>query len=151
MKLTEWVGVKIQGGKTTYTHLLSAAPHTPVPFVDHSTTVGPTVSAIITQPEKTIGRYVWATNGEVYTLKEMFTLWAEAAGVKDVKYIEVMDEAYETLYGKLGVELGLMWRFMERFGMTAGDKDVLYPGDLGVTGLVTLKEYLTGQDWSKYL
>lgn len=107
------------------------------------------VSAIIAQPQKTIGRYVLASNGETPTIEEFLTSTSEAAGLKDVKYLQVTDEAFEALHGKGGVELGLMFKFWEKHGGDTG-QDLLFPTDLGVTGLKTLKEYLSEQDWSAY-
>lgn len=117
--------------------------------VDHTTAVGRVVSAIIAQPQKSLGRYVFATNEEKYTLGKLFALWAEAAGVKDYKYIQVTDESYESLHGKLGTELGLMFKLWEKYPWSS--EGVLLPKDLGVTGLKSLEQYLGENKWSAYL
>lgn len=119
--------------------------------MDHTTAIGPIVAGIVSQPEKTLGKYVWATNGESYTIGEIFALWAKAAGLKEVKYLQVTDESFESLHGKLGAELGVMLKLWERYGVYSDGQDLLLPSDLGVTGLKTLKEYLGEQDWSAYV
>lgn len=119
--------------------------------MDHTSSVGPIVAGIVSQPEKTLGRYVWATNGESYTIGEIFALYSKAAGLKDVKYLQVSDESFESLHGKLGVELGLMFKLWERYAVYSEAEDLVWPSDLGVTGLKTLKEYLGEQDWSAYV
>lgn len=144
--------MQTQGGRTTYAILLPIAPNTIFPaIVDHSTAIGPLVSAVILQPQKTLGKYVWANNGEKLTAKKLFETWAEVVGVKDFKYIQVADEAYETLYGKYGVELALMLKLWEQHGWPTDGLEVISPADLGVSGLKSLREYLQEGNWSTIL
>lgn len=128
------------------------SPDTIVPgLVDHSADVGTVVSAVIAQPQKTLGKYVWATNNENYTIGEVFALTAKAAGMKDAKYLQVSDQTYESLYGKLGVELGVMFKLWEKYGSEPGRQGVLTPEDLGLNRLKSLEEYLKEQDFSGYI
>lgn len=120
-------------------------------LIDHTSSIGPIVAGIVSHPEKTLGRYVWGTNGEGYTIGEIFALYAKAAGLKDVKYIQVSDESFESLHGKLGVEVGLMFKLWQSYAVYSEAEDLVLPSDLGVTGLKTLKEHLGEQDWSAFL
>lgn len=118
--------------------------------MDHSADVGRVASAIISQPQKTLGKYVWATNTDNHTIGEIFAEVAKSAGIKDAKYLQVTDQSFENLYGKVGVELGVMFKLWEKYGGNSGGQEVILPGELGIK-LKSLKEYLKEQDFSVYL
>lgn len=141
--------MQTQGSASTYVNILSVPAGTPVSgLIDPPTSLGPIVSATIAQPEKTLGKYLWATNGETYTVGEIFQLWAKASGLKELKYLQVTDEAFENLHGNLGVELGLMLKFFDQYRTYTEGHTMVLPEDLGVTGLKGLKEYLEDNNWS---
>jgi hypothetical protein len=97
------------------------------------------------------GRYVLATNGEDLTVGQMFKLWAESAGVKDVKYIQITEEAYGALHGKTGLEISSELQVWSKYGAGSGNVKALSPSDLGLSRGKSIREYLESQDWSGYL
>lgn len=107
-------------------------PKTPVAMIDH-TEVGKYVTAIIDNPEKTLGKQVYASNGEEdITFEHVAKLVAKYAGISDFKYLEVTAEAYNTLYPKIGWEIALFMKYFESVGSFTGGRHDLTGKDLGI-------------------
>lgn len=120
-------------------------------LVDHSADVGRVAYAVISQPQKTLGKYVWAANTENYTIGEIFAEVDKSAGIKGPKYLQVTDQTFEDLYGKVGVELAVMFKLWEKYGERDAGQEVISLEELGVSGMKSLKEYIKEQDFSVYL
>lgn len=114
------------------------------------------VFATISQPQKTLGKYVWAANNDHYTIGEIFAEVAKTAGMKGAKCMQVTPQTFEDLYGKMGWELAAVFKLWEKYGGNQGAREmalpekVILPEELGVK-LRSLKEYLKEQDLSVYL
>lgn len=92
-----------------------------------------------------------ATNGEDLTVGQMFKLWAESAGVQDLKYIQITEEAYGVLHGKTGLDISSELEVWSKYGAGSGNVEALLPSDLGLNRGKSIREYLESQDWSGYL
>ncbi|KAM0259701.1 hypothetical protein ACHAQJ_003135 [Trichoderma viride] len=110
--------------------------------------VGLFVKAIITQPEKTRGKFVLA-DVEDLTTGEFLAAWSTGQG-KQAQYVQVEKQLYYSLWPVWAEEMDKMQMFWE----AAKDKswteemDVLTKDDLNITGLVTTVEaFAKMTDW----
>ncbi|KAL3472278.1 hypothetical protein BJX99DRAFT_235859 [Aspergillus californicus] len=134
-----------------YVMTLPCSPSTVIPFIgDETANVGIIVEAILRQPEKTLGRYVLGV-AEYLTVAEWAAALSTAAEV-EVEYAEATLEAYESRWGAIGTEIGLMMKYIEEFGGDSYTADVdssfiVTPEDLGVQALHSTVEGLRKADW----
>jgi hypothetical protein len=117
---------------------------------DQNSNVGPFVSAILAQPQKTLGRFVKAST-ETLTNGEVLQVWERATG-KSAVYVQSTLEEFNTLWPMWGLEMGEMLKMWEALGASSwGGEEVLTKEDLGITGLVGLEEAFGKMDWNAIL
>jgi hypothetical protein len=94
-----------------------------MPFVVAHRDTGPFVKALIDMP---VGKNIFAVS-ETMTLTEWAAIWGRVLGVK-IEYKQVSsDEFWEGVPKPLADELGPNFDYIEEFGFTGGDPDVLMP------------------------
>ncbi|TGO36847.1 hypothetical protein BHYA_0113g00200 [Botrytis hyacinthi] len=138
--------------KTTGKHvqLLPIAEDTPI------TTLGATVIntgiyvlAILQQPQLTLpGRTVLAET-ETRTAKDIVKLWSEVSRLP-AEFASISLDHYDALWPKWGREVGLMLQFWDyaREKSWIAEDVVIKKEDLGITGLVGMKEAFAEIDWT---
>ena len=139
-----------------YLQLSPARADTPVysigdPFVN----IGIFGHAILAQPERTLGKFVWAYV-EVTTTGGMLKMWSEITG-KPAHYVQTtsLDE-YSDVWPGWGREMGVMLAMWNeaRDKSWSGEEGILTGDDLGLknhAGFVDTKAALANMDWSKLL
>ncbi|KAH8652267.1 hypothetical protein BX600DRAFT_90156 [Xylariales sp. PMI_506] len=122
--------------------------HVVFPFVDTHRDTGAFVKALVDLPA---GKDLLGVS-ENMTWPEWMTLWGQILGVR-AGYKEVSDEEFfQNVPGPLSQELMDTYDYVEEFGYTGGDPDVLEPDQLGIQVPVTsIKEYIKNEDWSSVL
>ncbi|CAM6086140.1 unnamed protein product [Calypogeia fissa] len=118
---------------------------------DVSVNVGVFVKGILSNPSKTLSKYV-IMQVEEMTSEEYILLWGKVTG-KNVKYVQIPFEEYDKLFPKWGAEMGVMLLFWEWAGEKSwsGEPDILTGADLGVEGeLVSSEKAFATTDWSAF-
>ncbi|KIA75707.1 HSCARG dehydrogenase [Aspergillus ustus] len=137
-----------------YIMTLPCSPSTLIPFIGEETpNIGLIVEAIVRQPERTLGRYVLGVS-EYLTAAGWASALSTAAKI-EVSFSEATLEDYESRWGDVGTEIGLMVKFIEEFqeGSYTGGLNsslVVTPGDLGVQDhLHSTEDCLRKFDWAE--
>lgn len=137
--------------------ILPISPDVAFPLAgDEALNVGLFSKAIFSQPEKTIGRYV---NGaaEILSARE----WAKSLGKalkrrgKDTRvvFMESTLGEFEELWGALGTEIGLMFKYFNdygegSYGVGVEGNQVVTAQELGIAGLLRSSEDAAAQfEW----
>ncbi|KAJ0119898.1 HSCARG dehydrogenase [Diaporthe amygdali] len=128
-----------------------------IPFAgDAPFNVGQFVKAIFAQPEKTIGRYVNAT-AELTSIQEYAktletALKSQGKEIK-VNFLECSLSDFEQLWGALGTEIGLMFKYFNDHGDGNYETDphtyqYMTAKDLGIEGVLRKNEDTLAQiEW----
>lgn len=121
------------------------------------------------QPEKTLGQTVsgaieYLTGPEIalaisIALKKTASQHPGAIQSTQVAYIDTTLESYEALWGSVGLETGLMFKFIndfpsiaESYGSDGRSKSLLTPAELGLKEeLRLLEQRLEDLDWKAAL
>jgi len=122
---------------------LSSTPaDVPIPSIgDAPANIGLFIRAILEQPRKTLpGKFVLA-HVEVLTAGEILQAWGRAQG-KMVQYLQVGDEAYNSLWPLWGEEMGLNMKYFEfaKEKSFSTEGELLTKDDLGIEGLIGEEE-----------
>ncbi|OKL58095.1 hypothetical protein UA08_06718 [Talaromyces atroroseus] len=139
-------------GAQKYVITLPCSPNALIPFVgDESVNVGLIVQAILSQPEKTLGKSVLGASEYLSC-----TDWALALSkaLKDnVTFAETTLESYEAVWGIAGTEVGLMFRYFNEVQRDAiSVPAIITPAELGVQeSLRSTEQRLQGMDWRDIL
>ncbi|KAH6892038.1 hypothetical protein B0T10DRAFT_482865 [Thelonectria olida] len=116
-------------------------------IVTHKDT-GPFVKALIDIPP---GKDILATS-EYMTFPEYAEAWGRVLGVKTTYKQVSKDEFYKDVPAALADELDDGFKYIEEFGFTGGDPDVIEAEQLDVEIPVTsVEEYIGSEDWSVIL
>lgn len=130
--------------------LLPIAEDTPITTLGATTiNTGIYVLAILQQPQLTLpGRTVLAET-ETRTAKNIVKLWSEVSGIP-AEYASISLNHYDNLWPKWGREVGLMLQFWDyaRERSWIAEDVVIKKEDLGITGLIGMKEVFAGIDWT---
>lgn len=102
---------------------------------DMETIPGQWTSAILAQPQKTLGKYVLVA-AEFITFGEMLKVWGEVMGRKTA-YVETTTESITELWGPAGEEMALQFKWGEEVDWSEG---------FGVGHLMVSKEELGIKD-----
>ncbi|TEY49875.1 hypothetical protein BOTCAL_0282g00010 [Botryotinia calthae] len=133
-----------------YIQLLPVGEDIPVTTIGAATiNIGIFALAILQQPQLTLpGRTVLAET-ETLTTREILKLWSEVSGIP-AEYVSISLEHYEALWPKWGRELGLMLQFWDyaRENSWIAEDVVIKKEDLGITGLVGMKEAFSEINWT---
>ncbi|KAM0311558.1 hypothetical protein ACHAO8_007061 [Botrytis cinerea] len=138
--------------KTTGKHvqLLPVAEDTPITTLGAtSINAGIYVLAILQQPQLTLpGRTVLAET-ETRTARDVLKLWSEVSGIP-AEYVSISLDHYDALWPKWGREVGLMLQFWDyaRENSWISEDAVIKKEDLGIAGLVGMKEAFSEIDWT---
>ena len=140
---------------------MPCTPDALFPFIgDESVNVGLIARAIFEQPEKTIGRAVLgiaemqSCQDWVNTLTKTFRRQGKDI---DIAYVECTMTAFESLWGPIGTEIGLMMQFFRDvefggFKAKTGSESVLTPKDLGIEGeLRSTEDRLSELGWQAFI
>ncbi|KPM39380.1 hypothetical protein AK830_g7211 [Neonectria ditissima] len=137
--------------------ILPISPDVAIPFAgDETFNVGLFAKAIFSQPEKTIGRYVTGT-AEFLSPRD----WAKSVekaltrrGKESrVVFVESALSEFEELWGALGTEIGVMFRYFNDYGKSSYDvgtdgRQVVTAQDLGIADLLRSSEEAAAQvEW----
>ncbi|KAF4631244.1 hypothetical protein G7Y89_g6884 [Cudoniella acicularis] len=130
---------------------LTLRPVTPdavIPFVVTQKDTGAFVKALVDLPP---GKDLHGVS-QFMTWPEWMELWGEILGVKaGFRQVEV-DEFFSGVPEPLKRELADAYDYMEEFGYTGGDPDVIAPDQLEVKiPLTSMEEYIRSEDWSSVL
>lgn len=115
---------------------------------DETANVGVLVNAIFQQPEKVMGKYVLGI-AEMLSCSDWASLLSrllkENNDSDTAAFMECTLEAYETLWGHLGTEIGLMFEYFRHYGKDGyrsgvGAHSILTPEDLGVAHMMKSTE-----------
>lgn len=146
----------LQKGANKYIISFPCSSSALIPMVgDETTNVGLIANAIFQQPEKTIGKYVLGV-GDYLTPNG----WADALSKAldaDVTFLETSMESYESLWGPIGTEIGLMMKYIDELGKesyTIGltEDQVVSPSDLGIQDqLRNTEDSLKRLNWKEVL
>ncbi|KAL2865250.1 NmrA/HSCARG family protein [Aspergillus lucknowensis] len=131
-------------GTGQYLQLGCTSADSQFPSIGHArSNVGPFVSAILAQPEKTLPAKRVAAYTEVTSLGEMLETWSRVKG-KKAYYTRVDRKVYDALFPLWGDEIGIMMEYFDAVPDTKWDKggDTLNKDDLGVDGLVDVEAAL---------
>lgn len=137
-----------------YVQLSATGPDVPIKSIgDVTKNIGYFTSAILAQPELTLGRFVLADVEET-TIGEMLKTWTKATGKPSV-FTQVKNlAAYDAVWPNWGNEMGIMMQFWEE----AGDKswsgeDFLTKKELGLENVkfATIEETFKTMDWTSIL
>lgn len=137
-----------------YMQLSVTGPDVPILSIgDVTKNIGVFTSAILAQPELTLGRFVLAYTEET-TIGGLLKTWSETTGKPSV-FVQVKNiEQYDSVWPTWGNEMGVMMEFWE----WAGDKSwtgeqVLTKKDLGIEGekFATVLDTMKGLDWNAIL
>jgi len=131
------------GKEDVYVQFASHPLDTPITTIgDVRRNLGPFITAIMAQPEKTRGGAYVLAHVEVVSAEESLQAWARAQGVRAIS-VPISTEKFSLLFGKWDF-LGSMWRSWAALGDRAwslvGGEKVLTKDDLGVTGLTSLAD-----------
>ncbi|KAH7389162.1 putative hscarg dehydrogenase [Cadophora sp. MPI-SDFR-AT-0126] len=109
-----------------------------LPFVVARKDTGEFVKALVDLPV-----------GTAMTMPQFMEIWGKVHGVK-VAYEQVSyDEFFEGVPTILKEEIGDSFKFIEDFGITGGDPDVLTTAQLDhKLKLTTIEEWIRSEDWS---
>jgi len=134
-----------------YVHLSTASPNAPVLSIGDATkNIGVFTSAILAQPNLTLGKFVFAYVEET-TTGQLLQTWSKATG-KPSAYVQVVSvEDLNRLWPQWGQEMGIMMKFWEDYGDKSwSGEEVLTKKDLGLEGekFVGIEETYKNQDWS---
>ncbi|KAJ9144570.1 hypothetical protein NKR23_g5820 [Pleurostoma richardsiae] len=130
-----------------------------IPFIgDETVNVGLIVKAILSQPEKTFGRYVLGAS-EIMSCQDWAESFAKALRRQghnsDAVFLECSLELFERIWGHVGTEIGVMFTYFRDIGYTgyeaeAGGSPILTPKDLGIeASLHSTEDRLATLDWSQ--
>ena len=112
---------------------------------DVSANLGLFAVAALRHPEKTLGKYV-DVRSNLLTFTDILKVWSEVTG-KDAVYIPCAPEAFNKLWGTVGVEMSMQYQSGELWGDWERLKgtDIVQPGDIGISKdqLVDLRGDLT--------
>ncbi|KAI9673858.1 MAG: hypothetical protein M1817_002064 [Caeruleum heppii] len=131
-----------------YKFLMPGSLDKPYPLVDAHKDTGSFVKALTQLPP---GQHLLGA-GEMMTLRDYFTLWAEITGVK--ARLEVTDlDSYEKIYpNPLTKEIGEMFEYASEFGYDGSDPANALPKDLGVPCPTTsMADNIKSEDWTTVL
>jgi hypothetical protein len=122
-----------------------------IPFVgDESVNIGLIAQAIFSQPEKTLGKSV--SGASEYMTCTDWALALSKALKEKVTFTQTTLESYEAVWGIVGTEVGLMFRYFDEFQHDASPPGVVTPADLGVQeSLLSTNQRLQGMNWSEIL
>lgn len=130
-----------------YVQFASYSPQTPIETIgDVQANIGPFVSAILAQPDKTRnGAIVKAAIKEI-TAGDLLQAWATARG-KQAAFVRTDVSTYDSLWPMWAEEVGVMMRFWDEYRDTSwshSGQDVLTKEDLGIESkaFVPLEESL---------
>lgn len=116
-----------------------------------SVNIGVFVKAIVSNPSKTLGKYVICKT-EVMTNGDYIQLWGKVTG-KRTQYLEVSFEEYDKLFPTWGVVVAELLQFFAYAGdkLWSGGPEYLTAADLGVEGeLVGTEKAFATTDWSSF-
>ncbi|KAJ6082568.1 hypothetical protein N7499_007442 [Penicillium canescens] len=104
--------------------------------------------AIWSQPKLTLPGKIVLAESETRTVRDIVNIWSEVSG-KPAEYSQIPIEHYDNLWPKWGREIGQMLQFWNeaREKSWTSDHPVLTKHDLGVSGLIDVKEVFAGFDW----
>ncbi|KAF7935014.1 uncharacterized protein EAE98_003059 [Botrytis deweyae] len=123
------------------------SPDSVVEFVVTQRDTGGFVKALI---EMSPGKNLIGVS-ERMTWKEWTKIWGDALGVK-AEFRQVSKETFWKGVPDAMRELQVAWEYVDEFGHTGGDPEVLRPDELTVKIPVTsMEEYIKSEDWSAVL
>ncbi|KAI9146740.1 NAD(P)-binding protein [Paramyrothecium foliicola] len=126
----------------------TASPSFKMPHVVTHRDTGPFVKALLGMPA---GKNIFAVS-EYMTFPKWGELWGRILGVKVVYKQVSNDEFFEGAPQAVKEELGDNFDYIEEFGFTGGDPDVLEPEQLDFKVPVTsMEDYFGSEDWSSVL
>ncbi|KAH8891752.1 putative hscarg dehydrogenase [Thozetella sp. PMI_491] len=119
-----------------------------IPFIVTHRDTGAFVKALVDLPP---GKELLGVS-ENMTFPEWIALWGKILGVKTGYKQVSRAEFFEGVPAPMAQELGDTYDFMEEFGFTGGDPDVLLPEQLDFKiPLTSMEEYIKSEDWSSVL
>lgn len=140
--------------------ILPCSPTSRFPFTgDESRNTGTIVSAILSQPEKTLGNFVLGVS-EYMSCSEWANALSKALSQQgadvEVSFLETTLESYNRLRGHHAAEIGCMMDFFSNFKEDSYTKgtagSILTPGDLGVQkSMIYAESMLKDMNWSSIL
>jgi len=108
---------------------------------DPSTNTGLFVRAIVAQPALSQAKYAFIQT-DILTFDDVLKVWGQVTG-KEALTVQVTAEAYEALWPVVGEELGKQFAWQTQVSdWTSGVREVLGAKELGIEGLVDLKDTL---------
>ncbi|KAF7893899.1 hypothetical protein EAF00_007413 [Botryotinia globosa] len=123
------------------------SPDSVVDFVVTQKDTGEFVKALIEMPP---GKNLIGVS-ERMTWKEWTEIWGDALGV-EAGFRQVSAETFWKGVPDAMRELQVAWEYVDEFGHTGGDPDVLRPDELKVKIPVTsMKKYIKSEDWTAVL
>ncbi|KAI9690055.1 MAG: hypothetical protein M1820_010054 [Bogoriella megaspora] len=124
------------------------SPGFKMPFVITHKDTGAFVKALVELPP---GKDLHGFSEEL-TWPEFAKLWGDVLDVKATFKQVSNDVFFEGLPDPLREELVETFAYVEEFGYTGGDPDVLTPNQLGIEiPLTSMEEYIKSEDWSSVL
>jgi hypothetical protein len=120
-----------------------------LPYVDIERDLGTFVKVLV--EDLPAGKELLGVS-EMMTAARWMEIWGETMGVKtDFKRVS-HDEFFAGTPVELKEEMADAFDYLEEFGYTGGDPNVLMPDQLGFSVPVTsMAEYIKGEDWSTVL
>ncbi|KAL2851920.1 NAD(P)-binding protein [Aspergillus pseudoustus] len=133
-----------------HVQLLPMAEDAPITTLGATTiNTGTYVLAILKQPHLTLPARTVLAETETRTAKDVVKLWSEVSGTP-AEFASISLDHYDNLWPKWGREVGLMLQFWDyaRERSWIAEDTVLKKEDLGISGLVGMKEVFAGIDWA---
>jgi hypothetical protein len=133
-----------------HVQLLPMAEDAPITTLGATTiNTGTYVLAILKQPHLTLPARTVLAETETRTAKDIVKLWSEVSGTP-AEFASISLDHYDNLWPKWGREVGLMLQFWDyaRERSWIAEDTVLKKEDLGISGLVGMKEVFAGIDWA---
>ncbi|KAI9172758.1 NmrA-like family domain-containing protein [Paramyrothecium foliicola] len=129
----------------SYLTIRTFKPSTPIEFVDARQDTGPAVKALLELPA---GKQVLAVSQQM-NFQDWMKLWGEIHGVEaGYKQISV-EEFWQGVPEPLAEEIRDSWTFIEQYGHSGPDSDILRPEQVKVPiAMTSMEQIIRNQDWS---
>ncbi|KAH9906391.1 putative hscarg dehydrogenase [Xylariomycetidae sp. FL2044] len=123
-------------------------PTVNVPHVVAHRDTGAFVKALVDMPA---GKDIFAVS-EWMTFPEWMEIWGRVLGVKAGYQQVTHEELFKAVPEEFKKEIGDSFDYIEEFGFTGNDPNVLDPKELGIKlSLTSMEEYIRSEDWSSVL
>ncbi|KAJ5504131.1 HSCARG dehydrogenase [Penicillium fimorum] len=133
-----------------YLQVLPVADDTPITTTgDIRINAGIYALAVLDQLQLTLPGKIVLVEAETRTTRDIIKLWSDVSG-KPAEYCQISLDHYDNLWPKWGREIGLTLQFWDaaREKSWTADQPVLTKKDLGISGLVGMKEVFSAVKWS---